>query len=80
MSFFPHKSHYRSMELEQGEGREGRGDRKGKKGEVRHREKEREREILCRVGSKYMLSALRKAHRLKLWDPGVSAPAPLEET
>ena len=55
-------------------------NRKGKKGEVRHREKEREREILCRVGSKYMLSALRKAHRLKLWDPGVSAPAPLEET
>lgn len=44
-------------------------------------EEEREREILSRVSRKYMTGkymALRRAHRLKLWDPGASTP--LEET
>lgn len=45
------------------------------------RGREREREILSRVSRKYMTGkymALRRAHRLKLWDPGASTP--LEET
>ena len=52
------------------------GERQG--GERAQGEREGEKEILSRVGRKYMLSALRRAHRLKLWDPGASGP--LEET